>query len=267
MFCFFMPKRRFSQNFLTDRGIAERIVAFLEPGAADTVLEIGAGRGILTEIIAASGARLYSFEIDRDLIENLNNKFAPYKNVTILNRDFLAIIPDEYTAEKFKLIGNIPYDITSPLLEWMLRFRETITRAVITTQKELADRIAASPDSKDWAPISIFHQCFFDIRKVMSISGGAFYPPPNVKSATLLFSANEKHHIPFWDDFERIVRQAFHQRRKLLSNNLLHLPGMTRENIHAAIGSLGLPQNIRAEQLAIEDFIRLTKAVLSVKNA
>lgn len=267
MCCSLMPKRRFSQNFLTDRGIAERIVAFLEPGAVDTVLEIGAGRGILTEIIAASGARLYSFEIDRDLIENLNNKFAPYKNVTILNRDFLAIIPDEYTAEKFKLIGNIPYDITSPLLEWMLRFRETITRAVITTQKELADRIAASPDSKDWAPISIFHQCFFDIRKVMSISGGAFYPPPNVKSATLLFSANKKHDIPFWDDFERIVRLAFHQRRKLLSNNLLHLPGLTREDIHAAIASLGLPQNIRAEQLAIEDFIRLTKAVLSVKNA
>ncbi len=263
----FMPKRRFSQNFLTDRTIAERIVSFLELRPDDTVLEIGAGRGILTEIIAASGARLYSFEIDRDLMENLNNKFAPYKNVAVINRDFLAILPDEYTAEKFKLIGNIPYDITSPLLEWMLRFRESITRAVITTQKELADRIAATPESKDWAPISIFHQCFFDIRKVLSISGGAFYPPPNVKSATLLFSANKKHHIPFWDDFERIVRQSFHQRRKLLSNNLLRLPGMTRESIQAAFATLGLPANIRAEQLSIDDFVGLTKAVLSTKNA
>jgi 16S rRNA (adenine1518-N6/adenine1519-N6)-dimethyltransferase len=262
-----MPKRRFSQNFLTDRNIAEKIVGLLNISIEDTIFEIGSGRGILTEIIAASGARLFSFEIDRDLIGNLNEKLKPYKNVEIINCDFLTIHADDYTTGEFKIIGNIPYDITSPLLEWMLRFRASIRRAVLTTQKELADRISATPDSKDWAPISIFHQCFFDIKKTMSISGGAFYPPPNVKSATLLFEANPKYEIERWEEFEQIVRQSFHQRRKLLSNNLSHIPGMTREKILDIYSILDLPISVRAEQLTIEDFIRLTSAISATKNA
>ena len=262
-----VPKKRFSQNFLTDPDIAGRIVKFLEISKNDTILEIGAGRGVLTQIIADSGAKLIAFEIDRDLIGSLSARLNSYQNVEIVNRDFLSVIPDEFTSNEFKLIGNIPYDITSPLLEWMLRFRSQISRAVLTTQKELADRISAEPGSKDWAPISIFHQCFFDIRRVMSISGGAFFPPPNVKSATLLFDAHPKYNIPRWENFEQIVRQSFRQRRKLLSNNLSQLPGMSRFRILEIYEQLGFSPDVRAEQLSITDFLRLEALISGEKIA
>ncbi len=135
------PKKRFSQNFLTDTNIARKIVGLLDIAESDTVFEIGPGRGMLTELVAKSGARLIAVEIDRTLIDDLKNKLGGYDNVTIVTADFLTVNPSDFVVGRFKLIGNIPYDITSPLLDWIVRYRNSLDRVVITMQKELAERI------------------------------------------------------------------------------------------------------------------------------
>ncbi|UCD18448.1 MAG: ribosomal RNA small subunit methyltransferase A [Candidatus Zixiibacteriota bacterium] len=264
---FARPKKRFSQNFLTDRNLAQKIVALLEIEKSDTILEIGTGRGILTEIIATTEAKLITFEIDRTLMPDLITKFKKYDNVTVLNEDFLRANPSDHTIGAFKLIGNIPYDITSPLLDWITAHRDAISRAVITTQKELADRISSGPGSKNWAPISILTQLFFRIKKCLSIPPQAFYPRPKIRSSTLLLEPlTGYYNIRNYEHFAGIVHAAFSQRRKRLINNLAQLPGCDKSLIEKVVKSLGWDRNIRAEQITIEGFIRLAEAFVPANN-
>lgn len=259
------PKKRFSQNFLADKNIARKIVDYLEITPDDTVLEIGSGRGTLTSLMTPWCRRLVSFEIDRDLITELQAKFSDQKNVEIVNTDFLKADPSDYTGDKFKLIGNIPYDITSPLLDWMITHRARISRAVITTQKELATRISSKPGGKDWAPVAIFCQCFFEIEQVLTIPPAAFYPPPRVYSATLVFKPDARFDITDWDYFRTVVREAFRHRRKMLVNNLHGAFNIGKDNIQAVLRDIGLDENIRAEQVGIEEFIRLTEKIKGIE--
>jgi len=253
------PKKRYSQVFLADKKVVQQIVELLEIKSDDTIFEVGSGRGTLTEPIAATGARLFSFEIDRDLITNLEDKFGLSENVRIINGDFLEVNPADYYGGKFKLIGNIPYDITSPLLDWMTRYRNLIELAVITTQKEMGQRISSGPGTKNWAPISIFCQSVFEIKSVMTIPPKAFFPPPKIFSSTLVFRPVEKYIIENKTNFEKIVRQSFLFRRKILINNLTLLPGLDKKGIEKTMVEMGLDLNCRAEQLSIEDFISLSK--------
>jgi 16S rRNA (adenine1518-N6/adenine1519-N6)-dimethyltransferase len=258
------PKKRFSQNFLIDDNIAEAIVEVLEIHPNDTVFEIGAGRGILTRILANSGADIYSFEIDRTLIGDLSQTFRDFPGVKVVNQDFLKVRPNDYFPGPFKLIGNIPYDITSPVLEWMVSNRTKISRAVITAQEELADRISSGPGSKTWAPLSVFCQCHFEVKKVMKIGPKAFFPPPKVTSATLLFKPHQVFSIENWNQFETVVRHSFTHRRKLLTNNLTEPTGLSRTALEEILNRLNLPPTIRAEQISIENFIRLAEELKSI---
>ncbi len=260
---FAKPKKRFSQNFLIDKNIAEKIVNLLDIGEDDIVLEIGAGRGALTELIAESGARLFAFEIDRKLTKKLIEIFQNHQNVEILNVDFLKVNPEQHCPGRFKLIGNIPYDITSPLLEWIHENRKAVSIAVITAQKELAERIVSPPGSKNWAPISIFTQCFFDIGIAFDIPPSAFYPAPKVISSTMVLKPARKFMIKNWPVFENVVRQAFRHRRKMLINNLDRIEGLNKSVLHTAFKKLRLDEKVRAEQLSIEDFINLTDEISS----
>ena len=255
------PKKRFSQNFLVDHKIAERIVGLLDLSPDDAVFEIGPGRGVLTGLIAESGAKLYSFEIDTDLVYELESKFKDNPNVNIANFDFLIVEPYEGRHAGIKLIGNIPYDITSPIVDWITRHDKFIKRAVITAQKELGDRISSGPGSKNWAPISIFAQCFFNIRSMFTIPPGAFYPKPKVHSATLLFEPRDPYIIEDWDFFEQVVRQSFKNRRKLLANNLAGLNDLEKSALEKIFQTAGLPQLSRAEQVTIDQFIEIARLI------
>lgn len=257
------PKKRFSQVFLADKKIVRKIVELLEIDSGDTIFEIGSGRGTLTEPIAETGAKLFSFEIDRDLICNLNKKFDKFENVSIVNQNFLETDPEKYFDGKFKLIGNIPYDITSPLLDWMIQFQKQITLGVITTQKELAQRISSDVGSKNWAPISIFCQCAFDVKLVLDIPPKAFYPPPKIYSSTMVFKPGLKYRIDDRAYFEKIVRQSFLHRRKQLINNLSKLPEIDKNRLEDILDELSIDKNCRAEQLDINNFIRLAERLRS----
>jgi len=255
------PKKRFAQHFLADKNIARKIVDLLEITPEDKILEIGSGRGTLTGIIAAQAGALFTFEIDRDLMQNLEKKFRDNPRVGVIQKDFLKIAPEDYIDGPYKLIGNIPYDITSPLLEWITRHRKNLIRAVITSQKEFAERIAADPGTKNWAPLSIFCQSRFDIKVAFDISPKSFYPPPKINSSCLIIEPKDKYDIPDDNLFESVVRQSFTQRRKQLVNNLGDHPGLTKDTVHNILNDLGLRQDIRAEHLSIQDFLNLTEKI------
>ena len=257
------PKKRFSQNFLTDTNIARKIVGLLDIAESDTVFEIGPGRGMLTELVAKSGARLIAVEIDRTLIDDLKNKLGGYDNVTIVTADFLTVNPSDFVVGRFKLIGNIPYDITSPLLDWIVRYRNSLDRVVITMQKELAERIASGAGGKDWAPISIFTQLYYNLTKAMTIAPQAFYPKPKIYSTTLVLDPAERYAIADHVFFEKVVRSAFSQRRKRLVNNLAGVLDIDKENLESVLTTLGWDVNIRAEQIDIAGFIRLADSLAS----
>jgi len=259
------PKKRFSQNFLADKNIAAKIVSYLELNESDTVFEIGSGRGTLTQIIEESGAKVFSFEIDNHLIEPLLKKFKDDPNIEIVHDDFLNTEPSRYHEGYFKLIGNIPYDITSPLLDWMTQYRFQFSMAVITVQREMADRICSDYGNKNWAPISIFTQCYFDIKKLFVIPPKAFYPPPKIYSTVLSFTPHDKYKIENRPLFEKIVRQAFKHRRKLLINNLSEIPELDKVRLETILTNIGLNGKIRAEQLSIDDYIRLTEEIASAR--
>ena len=254
-------KKRFSQNFLVDHNLAEKIVGLLNIQKDDVVFEIGPGHGILTHLIADFGAKLFSFEIDSELVKELQAEFKDYSNVEIVGTDFLKVEPEKFTQGKFKLIGNIPYDITSPIIDWITKYRRHLTVGVITAQKELADRISSGPNSKNWAPISIFAQCYYRITSVLTIPPTAFRPKPRVYSSTLLFEPAENYDIEDWDYFEKVVRQSFRNRRKLLTNNLADFEGLTKSSLDGILEKAGLPKLVRAEQVDIGQFIILSRQI------
>ncbi len=237
----------------------------LNPG--ERVMEIGSGRGTLTELIAEHDVDLITFEIDRQLMNNLNDKFGDNPKVTAVNEDFLNVEPGRYFDGEFKLIGNIPYDITSPLLDWIIKYRKQISRAVLTTQRELGERVASGPGSKNWAPLSIFCQCYFDIKLEFIIPPKAFYPPPKVYSSTLSMTPRAEYEITDWRNFEEVVRAAFIHRRKQLVNNLAGLEGLDKGSIRGILGELGLEADVRAEAVSIQEFIDLAEKIKTAKSS
>jgi len=255
------PKKRFSQNFLVDHGLADRIVAELDIGENDVVFEIGGGRGILSVLLAPAATRLFVFELDRDLVDHLQSLLTGHDNVTVVEADFLKVDPDDYHDGPFRVIGNIPYDITSPLIEWIMLYYHRITRAVITTQRELAERLSSEPGGKQWAPIAVFSNCFFTVRKVMDIYPESFYPRPGVMSSTLVFEPKKTVIVENRTLFEKIVRMAFAQRRKLLTNNLSRLNGLDKKDLEKIVSDIGLDKTTRAEQVSLDDFIELTRKI------
>jgi len=259
-------KKRFSQNFLVDPNIARQIVDLLEVETSDTIFEIGGGRGVLTGLIAETEAKLLCFEIDIDLADRLRSIYRNNDNVEIVNTDFLKVVPEFFHHGSFKLIGNIPYDITSPLIEWMVHYQPLIEKGVITMQREMAERIASGPGSKNWAPISIFTQCSFDLKIKMTIPPRAFSPRPKVQSSTVVFTPDIKYEIDNPELFESIVRASFKQRRKLLKNNLSKMNELSDEQVEHIMQASGIGPLIRAEQLSIEHFIRLTEEMSKIKT-
>ncbi|MFH2048135.1 MAG: 16S rRNA (adenine(1518)-N(6)/adenine(1519)-N(6))-dimethyltransferase RsmA [bacterium] len=257
------PKKRLGQNFLKSDDIIANIIQSLEPEENDTIVEIGPGRGSLTLPLAETGAFIYAIEFDKDIIGYLNKLLRKFINVKIINRDFLSFNPSELQLNKFKIIGNLPFNITSPVIEWITSHHDNIILAVLMVQKEMAERIAAVPGTKNWSPISIFTQMAFDVKLCFDISPKYFQPPPKVTSSLISLRPKEGKLIDNFDVFEKIVRASFKQRRKLLVNNLKDDIIKDQKLVDEIIEKTGLPLNCRAEQLTIDDFLKLTSIIVS----
>jgi 16S rRNA (adenine1518-N6/adenine1519-N6)-dimethyltransferase len=252
------PKKRLGQNFLKSRAIIGRIVGQLESNAGEMVIEIGPGKGALTLPLAESGAEIWPVEFDRDLIERLKSKLADYGNVHLVNADFLEFEPEQYGLGAFKLVGNLPYNITSPTIDWCLRHHAQIQLAVFMVQKEMAERLAGSPGSKAWAPISIFTQMYFKVERCFNVPPRYFSPPPKVTSSVIKLTPIRPPVARITPQLEKVVRTSFAHRRKKLTNNLSPDIVPEPDTLRAILDRLGLKETVRAEELTIDQFLTLT---------
>ncbi len=254
-------KKRLGQNFLQSEKIIRKIIDQLEISEIDNIIEIGSGRGALTEyLVESNAAKIYAVEFDKDLIGYLNKLFNSNDNIEIIQADFLSYQPE---IDKFKLVGNLPYNITSPVIDWTIKNHSQVQAAVFMIQKEMADRIYSTPGTKNWSPISIFIRLYFEVEKCFDVSPHHFKPVPKVTSSVIKLTPRDKIEVSNQVLFEQVVRESFKQRRKLLVNNLVPNIINTKENAFMLFNRLKLESNTRAEQLTIKQFLKLTELIES----
>ena len=263
--------KRLGQNFLVDRGVVQGIVDAAELSPADTVLEIGPGIGTLTQGLAETGARVVAVELDKKLPAVLAETLKGYDNVTIVPGDILKLNIMETlglrAGEGFKVVANLPYYITTPIIMTLLEQRLPIERLVTMVQKEVAVRMTARPGSKDYGALSIAVQYFTVPRMVMDVPPRSFLPAPEVTSAVIACHVQDAPTVQPTDEklFFRLVRAAFMQRRKTLLNALTGA-GLSKEMSRAGLLAVGIAENMRGEQLSLADFARLSDAVGSLER-
>ncbi|EHG23940.1 16S rRNA (adenine(1518)-N(6)/adenine(1519)-N(6))-dimethyltransferase RsmA [Selenomonas noxia] len=263
--------KRLGQNFLVDAGVVQKIVAAAELTREDTVLEIGPGIGTLTQGLAETGARVVAVELDKKLPAVLAETLRGYDNVTVVPGDILKLdIPaliNLGAGERFKVAANLPYYITTPILMALLEQRLPIERLVTMVQKEVAVRMTARPGSKDYGALSVAVQYFTVPQMVTDVPPRAFMPAPAVTSAVIACRVREVPAVQPADEklFFRLIRAAFGQRRKTLLNALTGA-GLTKEMSRAGLSAAGIAENMRGEQLSLEDFARLSDAVGNLKE-
>lgn len=248
------PKKRFGQNFLRDQQVVERILEAAELDSSDNLLEIGPGLGALTDRLLPGVGKLHVMELDRDLAASLQAR--PEDNLQVHMGDALRLDWAELlTAPPYKLVANLPYNISSQILFKILDNRLLFSRLVLMFQQEVGDRLCAEPNSKQYGILSVLCQNWFDISRVVRVPPGAFFPPPKVDSVVLRFDAREQPRVAVADEvfFRRVVKGAFGQRRKTLRNSLKGA-GLSFEGLSEAMAEIGIDGGRRAETLSLEEF-------------
>lgn len=246
----FRVKKYFGQHFLQDVSIAQRICSSLSPDITNNILEIGPGFGMLTQfIIQLSTKKIKICEIDSDLVEHLKYKFPNIYN-KIINYDFLKLNLSLIFKDKFSIIGNFPYNISSQILFKILYCHKLIPEVVGMFQKEVADRIVARHGNKIYGILSVLVQFYYKVEYLFIVSENAFYPRPRVKSAVIRLKKIDNPKIHNQKLAFLIVKNAFNQRRKILKNSLKNL------GIPSILYSYDFIY-LRAEQLSIDDFVKL----------
>ncbi len=244
-----VAKKRFSQNFLHDVHYQQKILAACEISSHDEIIEIGCGTGALTQGLIASGARIHGVELDPDMIEILKTKFSGVPNFTLYHADFLKWpFPD--FANPVKVIGNLPYAVSSPILFKLMEHSEKIQTATVMLQKEVAQRIAGKPNSKDYGILSVFCQLHSDVKKLFDVPSSAFTPRPMVVSSILQMKFKPlPDELSDYENFRSLVKTAFNQRRKMLRNSIAgFLQG----------GESPVSLELRPEALGVKEFVRLS---------
>jgi 16S rRNA (adenine1518-N6/adenine1519-N6)-dimethyltransferase len=264
------PKKSLSQNFLINDRAAKRIVDSLNIQEDDTVLEIGAGKGALTKYLLEKAKKVIAVEIDKELCQHLNRRFLEKKNLFLVNQDILKINLENLAKKmgQLKVIGNLPYQITSPLLSLLLEDRRFIPLSVLMVQREVAKRICAQPGSKDWSPLSVAVQLYSEVRTLFNLKPTSFFPPPKVESSVIRITFLEKPKIFIPDEnfFFLVVRSAFAQRRKIILNSLSTNFNLPKKEMEFIMDKVKIDPKRRPETLSIEDFANLSKALGSLLN-
>ena len=242
-----------------------RIADLILVDKPEQIVEIGPGQGALTTLLAKSEAKITAVEFDRDMLSQLKRKFGETNNVSIVGQDFLKFDPTEHNLNRFTLAGNIPYNITSPVIDWCVTNRQFLSRVLLMIQREMADRLAASPKTKDWSPIAILTQLHFKIVSHFDVPSEAFDPAPKVMSSVISLTPVDSPDIPSYALFEQVVRASFKQRRKLLVNNLVPRLFEDASTLRSILNQLGFDSNCRAEQLSTAQFLQLTESLVSSK--
>ncbi|MDD4050988.1 MAG: 16S rRNA (adenine(1518)-N(6)/adenine(1519)-N(6))-dimethyltransferase RsmA [candidate division Zixibacteria bacterium] len=257
-------KKSLGQHFLSDPIVASQIIEALTLRSGETVLEIGPGHGALTHPLVNTGANVVAVELDRVLAPELARTFEKQKNFRVVEADILTIDPAALGLDRFVLLGNLPYNITTPVIDWMLKYHPVIDRAVLMMQKEVAERIASPPGRRARSTISVITSLYYDCRTACDVPPRSFTPPPKVDSAVVLFTRHDRTYaIDNLPRFEKMVRLCFAGKRKSLLNNLNSAYPIQREELVEVVTRLFGSSTIRAEQMTLDDFIRLAGEIFS----
>jgi 16S rRNA (adenine1518-N6/adenine1519-N6)-dimethyltransferase len=249
------PRKRFGQHFLHDARLIARIVDVACADAPRAVVEIGPGRGALTAPLAERVPELHVVEIDRELAAELRKRFATHRNVAVHCTDALHFDPGSVASPPLRVVGNLPYNISTPLVFHLLRHAALIDRMIVMLQLEVARRLAASAGSEDYGRLGVMVQSRCRVEKLFDVAPGAFRPPPRVESAVVQLTPVADPHGRIDDPalFARIVQAAFSGRRKMLRNAL---QGVVAE-CGATLEALDIDGRLRPEVLPVGDYVRL----------
>lgn len=267
----FSFKKSLGQNFLTEPNILQKIVETADITSADNVIEIGPGIGALTEYLARSAGKVLAFEIDDRLIPVLADTLSPYDNVKVVHGDILkANVPEEIayfdTAGPLKVVANLPYYITTPIMMSLLESQLQIDQMVVMMQREVADRISAHPGTKAYGSLSIAVQYYMEAETAFIVPKTVFIPQPNVDSAILKLVRREKPAVTVTNEkeFFKLTKSGFNLRRKTLWNNLLNTYGKdeeTRAWLEKSLIQAEIDPKRRGETLSLQEFANLSNAL------
>ena len=256
------PRKRLGQHFLSDQRILERIADAVDPREGETIIEIGPGRGALTDVLARRASRLVAVELDRDLASILRVQWATNPRVTIVEADVLDVKLADIAGGPFALVGNVPYYITTPILFHAL-VPPRPDRAVYLVQREVAERIVSPPGSKSYGALSVNVQALARAEILFRVPAGAFHPPPKVESAVVRITPRPDPVVPpeREERFRWLVHSAFGLRRKQMRRVMRTIGALTAEEAEAVLERSGIDPDARPETLTPSDFAALDGAM------
>ena len=267
----FSIQKKYGQNFLIDEHVLNKIIAAAELTEDDYVIEIGPGIGTMTERMAPECRHVTAIEIDKELIPILSETLSGFDNVDIINEDVLKVDLNKLIAERndnkpVKVVANLPYYITTPIIMSLLENKIPIDTITVMVQKEVADRMMVGPGTKDYGALSLAVQYYAKPYIVANVPMNCFIPRPNVASAVIRLTCHKEPPVTVKDEklMFNLIRASFNQRRKTLINGISNFSGLsyTKEQVAMALNSIGLNENIRGEALDLEKFAKLSDALL-----
>lgn len=257
----YRPKKFLGQNFLVDNNIAKKIVSSLEVEDGDNVLEIGPGQGALTKYLVEENCNYTAVELDKGIYEQLKGENED--RVNLIHSDFLKLDKKVFTelagkGAKLKIIGNIPYNITSEILFKIFGLREYVSEAVMMMQREVAQRLSAKPSTKDYGILAVQTELYSNVKVMFNVPPTAFFPKPRVHSSVVKFTLKENNEsLESEEFFKKVVRQSFGQRRKVMSNSLKSL----FEEYGIESNGIDFDFSRRPESLTMNEFIELSNLI------
>lgn len=266
-------RKKYGQNFLIDNGVLDRIVEAAKLTEADCVLEIGPGIGTLTQRLAEEAGEVVAVEIDKELIPILQETLADYGNVTVLNEDILKTdicrIAQQHGGRPLKVVANLPYYITTPIIMALLESRAPIKSITVMVQREVADRMRVGPGSKEYGALSLAVQYYAKPEIVAQAPASCFLPRPKVDSTVIRLTRYEQPPVKTRDEdwLFAVIRASFNQRRKTLANGLANAGGLglRRQQVEEVLADMGLSTTVRGETLTLERFAELSDRLYELR--
>ena len=252
-------KKSLGQNFLVDQNYIQKIISALELQPDETIIEIGPGRGALTKHLVESGANIIAIELDRDLVPILQKEFIDYENFRIIEQDALQIDFSKVKSQKskVKLVANLPYYISTAILQRLIEQREVFSEFVLMLQKEVVERITAKVGNSERGFLTVLVEAFCEAEKLCDVPPNAFRPAPKVWSSVVRLKVKEFSAINDLEVFRELLSVGFTQKRKTILNNLK----AKYENANQILGEIQIEQNRRAESLNLDEWLKLAKKI------
>ena len=263
------PRKRFGQHFLTDRRTADRFIQSAGLAGDDTVLEIGPGKGILTERILKSVKHVTAIEIDRNLFALLKDRFTCIDTFRLVEADILSVDLESLFRDvggKIKVVSNLPFNISTPVIEMLIKNRKLVSDAVLFVQKEVASRLIAEPDSKEYGLTTLNLALYARCRKIMDVESGSFSPSPEVMASVIAIKFEENCRYPLGNErlFRDVTGVAFRMRRKMIRNTLVPYmvtKGVTVAEANTILTDAGIDPRSRPENLHVSSFVAVSNSL------